>query len=268
MAELKSISISDIHIGERLREIDEDHAQAIALSIGEIGLQSPIQVRPTPAQKGGKFTLVAGGHRLRGCQIAGLTEIDAFVVKADGRQAQLLEIAENLFRNDLSVIDRAIFVQQYRALWEEERGEIKAGRPSQKSDHGDPIFSGGFSAHVADRLGISEPSAKRLGTIAARLHPELRSALRHTLVADQTTMLLKLAKMEPAMQRRAAIAYRDLGDIKEALTLISDKRPVEKSPDEILFEKLVDLWSRSNAGVKASFLSHIGLADETIQAAE
>ncbi|MGQ3076540.1 MULTISPECIES: hypothetical protein [Rhizobium/Agrobacterium group] len=62
MAELKSISISDIHIGERLREIDEDHAQAIALSIAEIGLQSPIQVRPTPAQKGGKFTLVAGGQ--------------------------------------------------------------------------------------------------------------------------------------------------------------------------------------------------------------
>lgn len=268
MAELKSISISDIHIGERLREIDEDHAQAIALSIGEIGLQSPIQVRPTPAQKGGKFTLVAGGHRLRGCQIAGLTEVDAFVVKADGRQAQLLEIAENLFRNDLSIIDRAIFVQQYRALWEEEHGEIRRGGDQKSKDHGDPLIVGRFSAHVADRLGISEPSAKRLGTIAARLHPELRSALRHTLVADQTTMLLKLAKMEPAMQRRAAIAYRDLGDIKQALTLISDKRPAEKSPDEILFEKLVDLWSRSNASVKASFLSHIGLADETIQAAE
>jgi ParB family chromosome partitioning protein len=268
MAELKSISISDIHIGERLREIDDDHAQAIALSIGEIGLQSPIQVRPTPAQKGGKFTLVAGGHRLRGCQIAGLTEIDAFVVKADGRQAQLLEIAENLFRNDLSIIDRAIFVQQYRTLWEEEHGEIRRGGDQKSKDHGDPLVVGRFSAHVADRLGISEPSAKRLGTIAARLHPELRSALRHTQVADQTTMLLKLAKMEPAMQRRAAIAYRDVGDIKQALTLISDKRPVEKSPDEILFEKLVDLWSRSNASVKTSFLSHIGLADETIQAAE
>lgn len=268
MAELKSISISDIHIGERLREIDEDHAQAIALSIGEIGLQSPIQVRPTPAQKGGKFTLVAGGHRLRGCQIAGLTEIDAFVVKADGRQAQLLEIAENLFRNDLSIIDRAIFVQQYRALWEEEHGEIKRGGDHRPNRHGGGLVAASFSDHVADRLGLSKRSSERLDRIARRLHPELRSALRHTEVADQSTMLEKLAKMEPAMQRRAAIAYRDLGDIKQALTLISDKRPVDKTPDEILFEKLIDLWSRANANVKGSFLSHIGLADETTHAAE
>jgi ParB family chromosome partitioning protein len=268
MAELKRVLISDIYIGDRLREIDEDHARAIGRSMAAVGQLQPISIRSTPAQKGGKYTLVFGGHRLVGARFEDMAELDAFVVKADGRQAQLLEIAENLFRNDLSVIDRAIFVQQYRELWENEHGEIKAGRPSEKLGHGGPIVEAGFSQHVADRLGISERSAKRLNTIAHRLHPELRSALRHTQVADQTTMLEKLAKMEPAMQRRAAIAYRDVGDIKQALTLISDKRPVDKTPDEILFEKLVDLWSRSNANVKDSFLSHIGLANETTQAAE
>ena len=51
MAEIKTIAIDDIHVGERLREIDEDHAAVIAASIREIGLQSPVQVRSTPAQK-------------------------------------------------------------------------------------------------------------------------------------------------------------------------------------------------------------------------
>lgn len=270
MAELKTIALTDIHIGDRLREIDEDHAQVIAASIREIGLRSPIEVRATPAQKGGKFTLVTGGHRWRACQIAGLAEIDAFVVKADGRQAQLLEIAENLFRNDLSIIDRSIFVQRYRELWEEEHGEIKRGGDQKSKDHGDPLISGRFAQHVADRLGISEPSAKRLDQIARRLHPELRSALRHSPVADQTTTLLKLAKMEPAQQRRAAIGWRETGDIKAVFSLLSGgaaPAPV-RNADDVLFERLADVWSRAGADVRQRFLIHIGVADAAPAAAE
>ncbi|MCY1705518.1 ParB/RepB/Spo0J family partition protein [Pannonibacter sp. SL95] len=259
MAEIKTIAIADIHVGERLREIDEDHAAVIAASIREIGLQSPVQVRPTPAQKGGKFTLVAGGHRLRACQIAGLTEIDAFVVKADGRQAQLLEIAENLFRNDLSVIDRSIFVQRYRELWEEEHGEIKRGGDQKSNRHRGGLIEGGFSEHVADRLGLSKRSTERLDQIARRLHPELRSALRHSPIADQTTVLLKLAKMEPALQRRAAIGWRETQDIKAVFRLLSERPVTPVSADEQAFYRLADLWSRSNASVQARFLANFGL---------
>jgi ParB family chromosome partitioning protein len=265
MAELKTIALTDIHIGDRLREIDEDHAQVIAISIREIGLRSPIEVRSTPAQKGGKFTLVTGGHRLRACQIAELTEVDAFVVKADGRQAQLLEIAENLFRNELSVIDRAVFVQRYRELWEEEHGEIKPGRPSINS-----ATVAEFTGHVADRLGLSKRSTERLDQIARRLHPELRSALRHSPVADQTTTLLKLAKMEPAQQRRAAIGWRETGDIKAVFSLLSGgaaTAPV-RNADDVLFERLADVWSRASADVRQRFLIHIGVADAAPVAAE
>ncbi|WP_273758479.1 chromosome partitioning protein [Bartonella sp. AU55XJBT] len=47
------------------------------------------------------------------------------------KNAALLEVAENLFRNELSVIDRALFVQTYRELWEKKYGEIQRG-----GDHG------------------------------------------------------------------------------------------------------------------------------------
>jgi ParB family chromosome partitioning protein len=261
MAELKSIPLADIKVADRLREIEEDHAQAIAASIAEVGLQSPITVRPTPAAKGGKFTLVAGGHRYRAAQIAGLSEIDAFVVKADSRQALLLEITENLVRNELSVIDRAIFVQRYRELWEEENGEIKAGRPGVNRVTVTLFSAGSFSDHVAERLGVSGETAKRLDRIARQLHPELKSTLRGTPVADQTTVLLQLAKLPPAKQRQAAIGWRATGDIKQVFRLLSDKAAPELSAADQLLSKMIELWSRANAETKAAFLAHVDGAD-------
>ncbi len=120
MAEFKRIAIADIVVTDRLRAVEEDHAQAIALSIAEHGLLNPITVRFTPNAKGGKFTLIAG-HRLRGVVLNGDIEIDALIVEADKTEAALQEITENLFRNELSAIDRAEFVKAYRELWEEKK---------------------------------------------------------------------------------------------------------------------------------------------------
>lgn len=257
MAEFKRISIADIVVADRLRAIEEDHAQAIALSIAEHGLLNPITVRFTPNAKGGKYTLIAGAHRLRAVEINGNAEIDTLIVDADKTEAALQEITENLFRNELSVIDRAIFVQSYRELYEEKYGEIKGGRPKQGQL--DPIIGGGFSAHVADRMGMSKEAAKRLDRIARNLHPDLRTALRGTDIADNQSALLKLAKLEPVMQRRTAIAFREEGDLKQALQLIDDA-PRAPAPDkqEKLFFDFIELWSRTNAETKARILAHIG----------
>lgn len=255
MAEFKRIAIADIVVSDRLRAVEEDHAQAIALSITEHGLLNPVTVRFTPNAKGGKYTLIAGAHRLRAVEINGDDEIDALIVEADKTEAALQEITENLFRNELSVIDRAIFVQSYRELWEEKYGEIKGGRPKQGQV--DPIIGGSFSAHVADRMGMSKEAAKRLDRIARNLHPDLRAALRGTDVADNQSALLKLAKLEPVMQRRAAIAFREEGDMGRALQLIDDTpRAVAPDKQEKIFLDFVELWSRANTETRARILAH------------
>jgi len=127
MAEFRTIEIAEIVVPERIRPVDEEHAKVIAASIASEGLLNPITVRQTPNAKGGKYTLVAGAHRLRAVEMIGDDTIDAIIVKADKDAALLLEVAENLFRNELSVIDRALFVQTYRELWEAQHGEIKPG---------------------------------------------------------------------------------------------------------------------------------------------
>lgn len=256
--ELLTIPLAQIDISGRLRDLNEGYAQAISLSMAEIGLINRITARRTPAKNKGAtpYSLVAGLHRYSGAKLLGWEKIDTVVVKADAREAQMIEIAENLFHNDLSVIDRATFVQTYRELWEAEHGEIKAGRP-EKNRSNLPLFpEGGFAQHVADRLGFSKDMVKRLDRIARHLHPELKAALRETAVADNQQTLLKLAKLEPAMQRRAAIGWRETGDIKQVFRLLQDPRP-ELPHGEQMLARLIDLWARSSAETRAAFLSHI-----------
>lgn len=264
MAEFKRIAIADIIVSDRLRAVEEDHAQAIALSIAEHGLLNPITVRFTPNAKGGKYTLIAGAHRLRGVVLNGASEIDVLIVEADKTEAALQEITENLFRNELSAIDRAEFVKAYRELWEEKNGAITRGGDQGAKRQLVALLDGeietvSFSEHVADRLGLSKRSVERLNKIAQHLHPDVRAAVRGTSIADNQAALLKLAKLEPAMQRRAAIAFREEGDLSKALQLIEDApRPPATDKQEKFFLDFVELWSRANSETRARMLAHAG----------
>ncbi|MBB2715597.1 UNVERIFIED_ORG: ParB family chromosome partitioning protein [Rhizobium etli] len=269
MAEFKRILISDIVIPERLRAVEEEHAIAIAQSIVEHGLINPITVRSTPNAKGGKYTLVAGAHRIRAEQINEEPEIDAMIVEGDKAEAaQLIEITENLFRNELSVLDRAVFVQTYRDVWEGKYGKVEAGRPGNRANLAqllsDEAEAGSFSKHVADRMGISRRAVEYLNKIAQNVHPDVRAAVRGTPVADNQSALLKIAKMEPQKQRQAAIAFRAEPDLKKALALVEPAPKLSKAQIEqaTLLSRLVTAWEDASEETRNQFLAHIGLGDE------
>ncbi|WP_273790130.1 ParB/RepB/Spo0J family partition protein [Bartonella sp. CM31XJBT] len=142
MAQFQKLALDVIVVPERIRPVDDEHAKALAQSMAREGLMNPITVRHTPNAKEGNYTLIAGAHRLRAAELLGYSEIDAVVVQADKDNAALLEVAENLFRNELSVIDRALFVQTYRELWEKKYGEIKVGRNKKSKVQVAPLIGG------------------------------------------------------------------------------------------------------------------------------
>lgn len=262
MAEFIRAKISEIHIGERARPIDEDHAQAIGASMAERGQISPIMVRRTPAANKGKtpLTLVAGGHRTRGATIIGWDELDAIVVSADAVEAQLLELSENLFRNELSQLDRAIFVAKYRELWEEQRGKIQRGGDRRSKDQDDPLIPASgreLSLRVQERLGFSEASYKRVTSIATKLHPSLRAALRGTGAEDDQSLLLKLAKKGPTEQAGIAKALQTEPNIKKVMSSLEGEPP-KADPQEEAFAKLVSSWKTANEDTRRRFLAHVG----------
>ncbi len=269
MAEFQSIPLADIFVPERLRHVEEPHAEAMMMSIAKHGLLQPVGVRRTP-NGAAKYTLVFGAHRRRAVELLGEAAIDATIIEADKTDAQLAEIVENLFHNDLSVIDRAVFVGTYRELWEQKYGAInpKGGRPSGKRPQvvaviDSPIdilaadAADGFNAHVAARMGISTESIRRLNLIA-KMAPQLRNELRGKPQADNQSVLLKLAKMEPSKQKQYAHALQlAKGDFAQAVKAVEPLR-VKPSRDTIYLAKLTDAWGRTNEAVRQEFLALIG----------
>ncbi|QPC44486.1 ParB/RepB/Spo0J family partition protein [Kaustia mangrovi] len=256
----RTIPLDRIEVPERLRAVDEDHALVISTSVAEHGLLNPITVQGTADG----YRLLAGAHRLRAVELLDWREVDAFVTSADGEETLLIEIAENLHRNELSALERAIFVMKYRETWERKHGKInaKGGRPKNRvnltqflKEH----LGSGFKAHVAERLGLSESAIKRAQYIGARLRPELRQALAGTEHADNQSLLKKLAALEPDAQRTVAKSYAAEPDIKAALAHVSG-RPREKTDDPLA--KLKRHWRHAPTATKRAFLEQLAESGE------
>lgn len=264
MADFMRVAVSEIHVGERLRPIDMDYAEAIAASMSEHGQISPIMIRRTPAKKGTPFTLVAGGYRTAAAGLLGWTEIDAIVVKADAVEAQLLEISENLYRNELNPLDRAIFVMKYRELWEEKHGKITRGGDQSAKVHDDPLlFSKGrvLSEKVQERLGISHNTYKRAVSIGQNLDPVLKFAVRGTTAENDQSQLLQLAKLPREDQVKVAAALKHEPDVKKVLAFTKPAPVSAAAPSQsIILTKLIAAWDEASDETRDGFLEHIGMS--------
>jgi ParB-like nuclease domain len=97
------VRIVDIAIPEKSRSIRQDTVDALAVSMNQIGLRTPISVRNS--KKG--IQLVAGRHRLEAAKKLGWKRIDAIVMHDDKLDRRIWHNAENLDRADLTALERA-----------------------------------------------------------------------------------------------------------------------------------------------------------------
>lgn len=86
------------------RHFDEDALDALAESIGALGVLQPVIVRTVA---GDRFELVAGERRWRAAQRAGLIMIPALIRETDDQGALEQAIVENLHRQDLNALEEA-----------------------------------------------------------------------------------------------------------------------------------------------------------------
>ena len=268
MAELIRLKLKDLHRGDRLRPVDMDIAAAIGASFEARGQISPITVRRTPAKNKGStpFTLIAGGNRCAAAEIIGWDELDALVVQADGVEAQLIEIAENLYRNELNALDRAIFVMKYRELWEDQHGKINpnGGRPTKQCNDCTDVFAPGrdLSEQVQERLGFGRRTYFNVTKIGQNLHPVLRAAVRGTEAETDQSKLLKLAKLPADDQLRVAASLKEKPDLKLALSWLKpEKPPVDEQA--ALLKKLIAAWDSASDQTRHDFLIHAGVEPDT-----
>lgn len=114
-AAISSVAISDIEANpfQPRKEFDNEALEELAQSIREQGVITPITVRRMPD---GKYQLIAGERRLRASQMAGLTELPAYIRIATDGQMMEMALVENIQRENLNAMEIAL---SYNALIEE-----------------------------------------------------------------------------------------------------------------------------------------------------
>lgn len=103
ISSVKLVPIDLIDIGAQVRTIFDDASlQELAGDIQTRGLLQPVLLNP----HGARFTLIAGERRVKACRIAGLSDIPALITKASSSDALLMQLAENIQREDLELQDQ------------------------------------------------------------------------------------------------------------------------------------------------------------------
>lgn len=99
------------------KEFNEQALKSLASSIREYGILQPLVVtrveREVPSGTEVGYELIAGERRWRASQLAGLTEVPAVIRRQESAKVKLeLALIENVQREDLNAIERAIAYQQ------------------------------------------------------------------------------------------------------------------------------------------------------------
>ena len=113
------------------QKFDTAALQTLAESIRSDGLLQPIVVRPAGD---GRYEVAAGERRLRAAELAGLAELPAIVRELDDQQLAELALIENLQREDLNAIERALgfqhLVDQFQLSHEQIAQRVGVERPT------------------------------------------------------------------------------------------------------------------------------------------
>lgn len=196
----QDIDVSLIDMGKRLRAISQPHAQMLAVMIDEDGHREPIEIR---VMKGGRFRLIAGGHRFTAIRdVLKWPKIRARLFEASDDEARLAEIDENLFRFELNPLDRAVFLAERKAIYERLHPETKRGG-DRRSNQREMISVRSFAADTAKKVNLTARTIRLSVSIASGLSAETRTALAGTAFANKQSDLVALAKLAPSQQKRA-----------------------------------------------------------------
>jgi ParB family transcriptional regulator, chromosome partitioning protein len=217
------LAIDDILIPEGRREVDPAVVKRLADSIESIGLRHPVTVR----KKGEQYILVAGRHRK-----VGREHVPAIIVSMTNSEARMWEIAENLHRAELSKLERAEQIEEWRKLAAEQSGKLSHSHPAE---HG--------VSKTADALGIDRAAVRNAEKIA-NITPEAKAAAHEAGMADNQSKLLEVAR-QPAGQQVAKV-------IQLAQRPLSDGESTEKQ-----VATLMAAWNRAGPEARAEFMATI-----------
>jgi DNA modification methylase len=157
--------------------------------------------------------------------------IAAYVFVGDDVNAEIAEIDENLQRQDLTVLEQA----QHLKRREELLIEVGLRAPSHRPEKGDTVTPFKTTQDIGVDVGLSERAVHRRLQIAKNVDQDVQNMLFNTEVADSTTQLLDIARMDTDAQKLVAemIVVGDAKTVEQAQKKMNYKIKEQRAIEEI-----------------------------------
>ena len=173
-----------------------------------------------------------------------------------------MEVDENLFRRELSTLDRAIFLAQRKEVYEALHPETRRGGDRSQTDNLVSLIPS-FADATAIKLGVDARTVFRAVARASAIVAETRKLIATTWIAQKGAALDALAKLDPddqvAVARRMLAEDAPVKSVAEALRLVRGEAdaatPEEDAASEL--QALVKAWRRAGQRARDNFVAFL-----------
>ena len=190
--------LSDLHpfVGHPFKVLDDELMAQTVESIKQIGVVSPLIVRPDPE---GGYEILSGHRRLHAAQLAGLETVPVIVKEMDDDAAIIFMVDSNLQRENILPSERAFsYKMKLEAMKHQgERGDLTSAQVGPKS----------WAAQVvAEEAGDSKSQVKRYIRLT-NLIPEILDMVDEKKIAFNPAVELSYLKTSEQKEFLEAMDY-------------------------------------------------------------
>ena len=243
--------LSDLHPfeGHPFKVLDDELMGQTVESIKQIGVVSPLIVRPDPE---GGFEILSGHRRLHAAQLAGLETVPVIVKEMDDDAAIIFMVDSNLQRESLLPSERAFaYKMKLEAM------KHQAGRPSKENDSQLGNNFGKLSSEeMAEELGTSKNQIFRYIRLT-NLIPEILDMVDEKKIAFNPAV--ELSYLKPSEQKEFLQAM----DYAQASPSLSQAQRLKKLSQEggCTLDAMCEVMNE----IKKDELDHVTIKNEVLR---
>lgn len=243
--------LSDLHPfeGHPFKVLDDELMEQTVESIKQIGVVSPLIVRPDPE---GGFEILSGHRRLHAAQLAGLETVPVIVKEMDDDAAIIFMVDSNLQRENILPSERAFsYKMKLEAMKHQgERGDLTSGQVGQKS-------VGTVSRDiVAEQAGDSSRNVQRFIRLT-NLIPEILDMVDEKKIAFNPAV--ELSYLKPSEQKE----FLEAMDYAQASPSLSQAQRLKKLSQE--GGCTLDVMCEVMNEIKKDELDHVTIKNEVLR---
>ena len=240
--------LSDLHPfeGHPFKVLDDELMEQTVESIRQIGVVSPLIVRPDPE---GGFEILSGHRRLHAAQLAGLETVPVIVKEMDDDAAIIFMVDSNLQRENILPSERAFsYKMKLEAMKHQgQRGDLTSDQLGQKS---------WAVNQLADDANESKTQVQRFIRLT-NLIPEILDMVDEKKIAFNPAV--ELSYLKPSEQKE----FLEAMDYAQASPSLSQAQRLKKLSQEggCTLDAMCEVMNE----IKKDELDHVTIKNEVLR---